>query len=134
LNAFPTPAFLDWLDEKLAPYLGKIIPPKGVLAERLDGRLHGRLREQIEARILAEADSDGQVKAAIASLAEERNTVVATLHDRVAEGLEGHPKQHWGTVVDAHADSIMSRGAESSQPPTTTPPQRRGRRPKAKEG
>ena len=37
LNAMTTPQFIEWLDRKFEPHIGKVVPPQPVLAERLEG-------------------------------------------------------------------------------------------------
>ena len=68
LNAFTTRDFIDWLDELMEGYSGKLIPPPDVLAASLIQRLQTRLREEITNRVLAKARVEDQVRKAEAEL------------------------------------------------------------------
>src|SRR5258705_12735419 len=47
INAMTTPQFIDWLDDKMAQYTGKLIPPPEVLAGELDERIEVMVRESL---------------------------------------------------------------------------------------
>jgi hypothetical protein len=68
LNVMSTPAFVRWLDRKLAPYVGKLIPPAEVLTAELDHRIEDKVREAVAERILREAGFEDQVAAAVAAI------------------------------------------------------------------
>src|SRR5262249_27121352 len=106
LNAFTTPQFITWLDEKMAAFAGKVVPPDEVLAARLDDQVRQRVREEIERRALAQAEIQQQVDKAMAGLTKRLAEVAQDLRDRVAEDLDGDPYQHWAAAVDAQAESI----------------------------
>src|SRR5262249_3761982 len=76
LNAMTTPQFIEWLDAKMAGY-AKLIPPTDTLAEELSARVEDKVREAIVARILREANVDGQVAAAIAKIESPDSTALA---------------------------------------------------------
>ena len=63
LNAMTTPDFIEWLDEKMADYSGKLIPPAEVLEKELAERIEKKVRATITERILREAGLENQVAA-----------------------------------------------------------------------
>ena len=65
LNAMTTPQFIEWLDGKMADYVGKLIPPEQVIKGELEARLEAAVRAKITERILREAKLDRQVKDAM---------------------------------------------------------------------
>ena len=65
LNAMTTPKFIEWLDGKMADYVGKLIPPEQVIKAELEARLETAVRAKITERILREAKLDRQVKDAM---------------------------------------------------------------------
>jgi hypothetical protein len=77
INAMTTPQFIEWLDGKLAPYSGKLIPPADVLTAELDTRIEDKIRAAITERILREAGFEGQVTAAIAAIQKPTGAVLA---------------------------------------------------------
>jgi hypothetical protein len=99
LNAFTTPQFLAWLDEKMAPYSGKVVPPAPILEGRLDHGVRAGLRAAIEERVLAEARVDDRVAAALADHSARLAEVAADLPSRVADDLQDDPQRHWADVV-----------------------------------
>ena len=107
LNAFTTPQFIAWLDGKIAPYLGKVVPPTEVLAETLDGKVRGRLRDNITHQILAKARIDEQVKDAYSRLSGRIDHLVTELKERVAGDLEDDPLRHWEEVVGELVESLV---------------------------
>lgn len=116
LNAMTTPEFLAWLDAKFAPYAAKVVPPTGVMAERLSGRVGEDLREIISERVLAEAGIDGLVER---SLAERRGLIddaVATIVDDVSAALDEQPDEPWSAPVERAAGQIaradLNRGGQ----------------------
>jgi hypothetical protein len=106
LNAFTTPQFLAWLDEKMAAYEGKVIPPTPVLEGRLNDQVREQLRESITKRVLEKAKIDDQVDEAMAARSEKLADAAEDLSDRVAGELEDNPQRHWAEVVDDFAVSV----------------------------
>ena len=69
LNEMTTPELIAWLDEKMTDQGdGKLIPPDDVLVRECGARIESKVRAAITARILREADLDGQVAAAVAKM------------------------------------------------------------------
>ncbi|HKM55930.1 MAG TPA: ATP-binding protein [Isosphaeraceae bacterium] len=106
LNALTTEAFIDWLDAKMGPYDGKVIPPVDHMADHLHDHLQQRIRDQITERILAEAKIDDQVNAVVAGLADQLASIIPTLAELVADSLEDDEGQHWSDAIEALADGI----------------------------
>jgi hypothetical protein len=106
LNAFTTPEFIGWLDEKMAEFSGKVVPPPPILEERLNDHVRQRVRESIVERVLSEARVDDRVEEAVASLSARLAGVAAELPARVADDLEDDPQRHWAEVVDDFAVSV----------------------------
>src|SRR5271157_283937 len=101
LNALTTEAFIDWLDAKMGPYDGKVIPPVDHMADHLHDHLQQRIRDQITERILAEAKIDDQVNAVVAGLADQLASIIPTLAELVADSLEDDEGQHWSDAIEA---------------------------------
>jgi len=100
LNALRTAGFIAWLDEKIAPYdQGKVIPPADVLIEERDGMVEEMVRERITARILREADVDGQVVARMAELIPDLDAEAEGLEDWVEDQLEAEPAHRWDAPI-----------------------------------
>jgi hypothetical protein len=85
LNAMTTPAFIAWLDGKMARQDGKLIPPDDVLLAEFNTVTERLIREETTARILREAGFEDQVAAAVAAV--ERPTA-ATLADAIRQGFD----------------------------------------------
>jgi hypothetical protein len=106
LNVFTTSQFIERLDEKMADYAGKVVPPAAILEERLNEKVRARLRESIVERVLAEARVDHQVEENMVALEKRLADVVKDLPRTVAGELDEAPQQPWRKVVDTHADGI----------------------------
>jgi hypothetical protein len=87
-----TPAFIAWLEGKMAAYAGKLIPPDGVLLEQLDGYIEAAVRAEITERILREAGVEDQIAATVAGI--ERPTADA-LAEVIRQRFEHHPDSQW---------------------------------------
>jgi hypothetical protein len=107
LNGMNTPQLLKWLDDKMEPYDGKLIPPQAVLSGRLEEAVRQRLQESIEARVLAEADVGGQVRRAVAALAPALKEHGAGLQEVVQEALQEDRELPWRDPVDQIAEQIV---------------------------
>jgi hypothetical protein len=92
LNAMTTPAFIAWLDGKMAEHAGKLIPPDDVLLEEFDARIEHLIRDETTARILREAGLQNQVAAAVAAV--ERPTADALAY-AIRQGFELAPETQW---------------------------------------
>jgi hypothetical protein len=97
LNAMTTPAFIEWLDRKMAGHEGKLIPPDDVLLEEFDDRIERVIREETTERILREAGLEAQVADAVAAV--ERPTAAA-LADVIRQGFEHAPDTQWRDHID----------------------------------
>ena len=66
LNAMTTPAFIAWLNDKMATHaVGKLVPPAEVLTTELNQRIEQKVRAALTERILREAGLDRQVEDAV---------------------------------------------------------------------
>jgi hypothetical protein len=106
LNAMTTPQFLAWLNAKVAPYVGKVIPPPVVMTDRLAERLEANLREIITERVLTEARVDDQVARAVAERTDMINTAAATIADVITTELNTAPRESWSVPIERIAGRI----------------------------
>jgi hypothetical protein len=107
LNSMTTPAFIAWLDAKVAAHgPGKLIPPDGVLAERLATEAEATVREALEAQILKEAGYEERVAAAMKDLEPALAETSRTLQQAVAARLAEVPAEHWAAFVTAQAQKL----------------------------
>jgi hypothetical protein len=106
LNAMPTRRFIDWLDAKLAPYAGKVVPPQEVLVGRLAQGVEGSLRGTITRRVLADAGIEGLVERAVGDRATLLDSAAATLSADVAAALADNPSAPWTAPVSRIAEGI----------------------------
>ena len=102
-----TPQFIEWLDEKLAPYSGKLIPPADVLTAELDSRIEDKVRAAATERILREADFEGQVTAAIAAIQKPTAAVIAK---GVEQLFAREPDRDWRDHIEAVASLVGGDG------------------------
>ncbi len=93
LNAMTTPQFLEWLDEKMAPFIGKVQPPAPVLRATMVEETRRTVREELTRRILEAAGIDGQVEAAMEKLASQIDST--DLDEIVRLGLAATPEERW---------------------------------------
>lgn len=118
LNAMSSREFVAWLDEKIAEYPGKVIPPAEVLAARLRAETEEAIAREIRMRIEAEtAERFEQEKAA--ALADIWVTVEAaaeTLAAAVADHFEERPGASWRDAVAAVAARITGHSANFTEP------------------
>jgi hypothetical protein len=111
LNAFTMPQFIEWLNRKMSTYTGKLVPPAGVMADRLNDRVRQHIRDSYVAEALAEARIEERVAEAMAARSERMAGVVAELPDRVGEELQADPHQLWAEAVDKLAASVAKETA-----------------------
>ncbi len=111
LNAFTTPQFLEWLDRKISPYLGKVIPPTTVQEDRYREMIAVQVREAIEQRILAEARVDDQILHVPEDLEPAIVDRLNSLRNSLDLALDREPERHWEDVVNALATDLV-RGLE----------------------
>ena len=78
LNAMTTPMFIAWLDQKMVEHgSGKLIPPPEILEAELAERIENKVRANLTAQILREADLEGRTAAALAKIERPSATVLA---------------------------------------------------------
>jgi hypothetical protein len=100
LNALTTPQFIEWLDQKLAGYDGKLIPPADVLAAELDQRIADKVRAAVTERILREAGFEDQVADAIAAI---KTPSAAALTKGIKQMFKSKPDREWRDHIEAIA-------------------------------
>src|SRR5262249_27526261 len=91
LNALSTPRFLAGLDAKSADHAGKVVPPAGVLTDRLAERVRATLRTAITRRVLAEAGVESLVEAELAERAGQIGDASRRLTAAVSLSLAENP-------------------------------------------
>jgi hypothetical protein len=107
LNAMTTAQFLGWLDRKMAPCLGKVLPPDDVLRERLDHDIRRSVRAAITAEILREARVDERVELAISDLEPSVRARAESIRDEVVAGLADQPTDSWTAPIGRIAESLI---------------------------
>jgi hypothetical protein len=100
LNAMTTPDFIEWLDEKMADYSGKLIPPAEVLEKELAERIEMRVRATITERILREAGLENQVATAIAAIEKPDGVALA---EGISDLFKQEPDREWRDHLEAEA-------------------------------
>jgi hypothetical protein len=108
LNAFTTPQFIDWLDQKMAEHSGKVVPPAAVMVDRLNEQVRQRLRDSIVKRVLSEARIEDRVDEAATALAAIVAGAVSGLPEKVNKDLRDDPQKYWARVVDELAGSVAA--------------------------
>jgi hypothetical protein len=98
LNAFTTPQFIEWLSAKIAPYVGKLIPPEAVIAAELEQALEATMRAKLTERILREAGLDEQVAEALSKMKRPSGTALV---DGIKNLFERKPEREWRNHVQA---------------------------------
>jgi len=104
LNAMTTPQLIEWLNRKLAPYEGKLIPPDDVLVEELNERIESKVRDAVTERILREAGFEDQVADAIAAI---RKPNAATLANGIKKLFEREPEREWRDHIETVAEKLV---------------------------
>jgi len=102
LNVMTTPQFIEWLDGKMVGY-DKLIPPADVLEAELNVRVEDKVREAIVARILQEANVDGQVAAAIAKIESPDSTALAA---GIKQLFDATPDAQWRDHIESVATEL----------------------------
>jgi len=115
LNAMTSPQFIEYVDRKFEEYeaLGKVIPPRSVLADHFGYQVEDQLREAIENRIIEEARIEERVDSAYwAALKQIRPDIEAKTHELgkiISEALTQAPAGQWKQPVELTAHGIVSR-------------------------
>lgn len=106
LNAMTMPQFIAWLDRKMEEHgVEKVIPPTDYVLDTIMDDTSDFLREAIRERVLAEADIEGQVKAALDHVvfpsADEIDSMLPTY-------LNDNPLEHWSDWASETARTIAA--------------------------
>jgi hypothetical protein len=105
LNAMTTPEFIAWLDQKIAPYHEKLIPPLTAIEAKFNACLEAKLRERITERILREANVDAQVAAALARFTKPDPAILA-------EGIKNLFRREPDSWWRDHIEEVVSEWPE----------------------
>jgi hypothetical protein len=97
LNAMTTPAFIAWLDGKMAKY-SRLIPPSDVLEAELSKRIEAKIRAGLTERILREAGFEDQVAAAIVAV---KRPPAAVMAKGIKQLFEQAPDSEWRDHIAA---------------------------------
>ena len=106
LNAMTTPQLLEWLDRKFEDHVGKLVPPKDVLAERLEQGVRFVLKQQFEEQVLREANIAARVEEAIRERQPQLRAQLETIQEDVSQSLSENPTEHWTSPVGSLAQLI----------------------------
>lgn len=107
LNAMTTPQLIGWLDEKMAEHGdGKLIPPADVLDAELAENFEAKVRANLTERILREANLEGRVAEALASI---KMPTAVTLTEGIEKLFEGSPERAWRDHIEAVATELSKR-------------------------
>lgn len=117
LNAMSSPAFLRWLDRKMAEHdQGKVIPPDEILGEKLKEAASKEVRDRMVARILEEQDVNAQVDAAIEKVPA---MALTKLREKIEEQLTIKPEELWssplGRIAAKLADTATAKSASKTK-------------------
>jgi hypothetical protein len=104
LNAMTTPQLIEWLDEKLAPYEGKLIPPDDVLTTELTERIEEKVRAAVTERLLREGGLERRVAKAIAKV---KMPSAAALVKGIEKLFKREPDLEWRDHIEAIAKKAI---------------------------
>jgi hypothetical protein len=106
LNAMTTPAFIVWLDAKMAEHGGgKLIPPTEIIEKQLNESLEEKVRSIITERVLRDAGIDAQVWAALHAMETPSPNELA---NGIRSLFEREPESAWR----AHIEAVANDNAE----------------------
>ena len=107
LNAMTTPAFIAWLNAKMATHaVGKLVPPAEVLTAELNQRVEQKVRATLTERILREAGLDRQVDATVAAI---KQPSAAALAKGIRRSFKQRGDSAWRDHVEAEAAKLTRR-------------------------
>jgi hypothetical protein len=106
LNAMTTPQFLEWLDQKFASHVGKVVPPPGVLVDRLEQAVRADLERRVTSRVLRRARIEERVERLLRKRGPSLRAQAETIEEYVRDGLETRPESPWEEPVDQLAGAI----------------------------
>ena len=98
INAMTTPAFIAWLDAKMAAHgSGKLVPPDDVLMDEWHDRLEKQVRKDITTRILREAGLEDRVAEALEAI---RKPTATDLAKGIRKSFKDEPEAEWRTYIE----------------------------------
>lgn len=104
LNAMTMPQFIAWLDGKMAEHgIEKVIPPTDYVEETLHDDTVNTMRRKIETQILAEANVNEKVMAAMVDIVIPD---AREIEDDLPEWLVDNPTDRWKGWVDEKVTEI----------------------------
>jgi hypothetical protein len=104
LNAMTTPAFIEWLDGKMADQV-KLVPPPEVLTAELDTLIEEKVREDITEQILREAGLEARVAEAIAAIDKPS---AANLAEGIGLLFTAEPDREWRDHIKTAMEAATS--------------------------
>jgi hypothetical protein len=104
MNTMTTPRLIEWLDRKMAPYVGKLIPPDDVLVAEFNDRVENKLRDVVAERILREAGYEEQLADAIAEI---KTPSAAALARGIKQLFKSEPDREWRDHIEARATELV---------------------------
>lgn len=100
LNAMSTPAFLAWLDQRMAEFdNGKLVPPAPVLRANLEHETRDRVSDKIRERILRQQRFEEQAESEFQALLPVLQQSAVTLPEHVTQVLADQPQDSWRDPV-----------------------------------
>lgn len=110
LNAMTSEEFITWLDEKFAPYAGKIVPPKPVM----EGAYREASGKAIEAALTTKILEEGQFTSRFSTLFNQVEPGTKPLEAIVRADLEETPEHRWDKplVIAAGVEAVELVKAE----------------------
>jgi DNA topoisomerase VI subunit B len=111
LNAFVAPDLLAYTESRMRAcgIRGKVIPPADVMAGELREELRRMGTERVTKAVLAAANIEGQVEAALAALAGPIAAAEARLPDAVREALQAQQDSPWRAPVRQLAEELVDQ-------------------------
>jgi hypothetical protein len=111
LNAMDSPTFLEWLDGKLEPYTGKLIPPAPVLVDHLTGTITTLIRQRLTDKAIQAAKVEERTAAEVAARQAAIGRAGKRLAATVRRTLDVKPASRWSTPVEDMAAKLATGAA-----------------------
>lgn len=110
LNAMSTPAFLDWLEDKISIYdNGKVVPYTNVLLDKLTDEANNIIRQQIMEEILKANDFESIVKQKQKDVILNMDSKYADIKNMVRNDLYDNNETHWTDSIRDIAKQIVKK-------------------------
>jgi hypothetical protein len=109
LDAMEPDEFLEWLDEKMEPYVGKIIPPPPVVRSYLEDEAKKNIRRALVEQAVREAKVDERTDAEFADLVPRLDEMGDELLLTIRDELDEQPEDSWRSPVVRIADELVKK-------------------------